>query len=127
MKNIAVILISILLAGCPMGDRSPKYAQADAVVVNDKVCVFIKKENLVAQEKLLRVSIMKAGDEKMSYEKQFYSPVISIDLKSGECILGLSDFNYETGYSYDINIQTSHNNYQTGFILWKYGQSLKLK
>jgi len=127
MKNIVVILISMLLAGCPMGDKLPKYSQADAVVVNDKICVFIKKENLVAQEKLLRVSIVKAGDEKMSYERQFYSPVISVDLKSGECINSLSGFNYETGYSYDISVQTPHNNYQTSFILWKYGKSLKLK
>lgn len=127
MKRIATALISLLLTGCPMGDRVPHYSQADAVVVNDKVCIFIKAENLIVQDKLLRVSIMKAGDEKNSYEKQFYSPDSNVGLKAGGCITGISEFNYQTGFSYDINIQTSGNNYQTSFILWKYGNRLMLK
>lgn len=127
MKNITVILISLLLTGCPMGDRVPQHAQVDAVVVNDKVCIFVTAENLVAEEQLLRVSIMKAGDEKNSYEKQFYSPVNHPTLKAGACIVGISEFNYEAGYSYNISIQTPANNYQTSFILWKYGNELMLK
>lgn len=51
--------------------------------MNDKVCIFVTAENLVAEEQLLRVSIMKAGDEKNSYEKQFYSPVNHPTLKAG--------------------------------------------
>ncbi|MGK7286659.1 putative T6SS immunity periplasmic lipoprotein [Buttiauxella agrestis] len=127
MKNIIVVLAVLLLTGCPMGDRAPEYAQADAVVVNDKICVYIKSEKLVSEEKILRISVMKAGDDKNSYEKQFYSPVLNVTLKAGECIAGVSDFNYEPGHSYDINIQTPLNNYQTSFIVWINGKRLMLK
>lgn len=127
MNKYLIVLLVFFLTGCPMGDRGPQYLPLDTVVVNNKICVFVKKDNLAEQERLLRVSVRKSGQDNNVYEKTFYHSELTTELKANECITGVSDFAYEPGSSYDINVQTPHNSYQTSFIVWMYGQNMMLK
>ncbi|HIE3987859.1 hypothetical protein QTO19_17340 [Serratia marcescens] len=123
MRKYFLLILSLLVSGCPMGDRV-YWDPAQATVAGNKICVFVGENDLRKDESILKVRIWKIGNDSYVYEKSYVSNPVRIE--AGKCIPDIGDFNFIPGGGYSISVSTPLHTYMTDFIVWKSGEEVML-
>lgn len=94
MRKIFLLLLPLLISGCPMGDKVNLHP-AQATIVGKKVCVFVDTNDMVREESILKVGIWRYGNDHYVYEKSYANTPVA--LKPGKCVPGVDEYDFIPG------------------------------